>query len=229
MECYDVLYKKVNENIVPVFDGDKLRKWLNSLFPSVNISKSDADKIMMFYYYSNRMIVLDNNRLYLSNVNDLSERLVEITLSDILEELKNNDDYRKVYDNVNESVEKRYKYHSGMKFTQELLEKKHDLAVSYLQTKLSKLLKSIRKVYGVSENKNDCYLYCGKNHYVLVVGYQDQTRKTFVINEKDEKLNDGSNDILIDIREKYWSDIKKQIFEEIEKNSSAYGFGKGSQ
>lgn len=209
MDVYNVFYKNEQGVMIPVFEGGKLRKALLKLFPLMNISEEEAKQIMKYYFNQGKLFCEDKNMLYLKDAASQNmQRLQRITLSDIIEQLGQNEETYLLSQSIMPDEKSKRSYTTGMKFTDELLNEKSGLVSFYLENRIHALSQTIRSMYGVSHDDNACCYVCEECGIRLHVSLKNNTNLHIFISSVIEKKQDV---IGVNIRNRFWSDVKRQI------------------
>lgn len=216
MEVYNVFYKNEQGMMIPIFEGGKLRKALLKLFPLINISEEEAKLIMKYYFNQGKLFCSDKNMLYLKDaVSQNMQRLQRISLSDIIEQLGQNEETYLLSQSIIPGEKSKRTYTNGMKFTDELLKERRGLVSYYLDNRIHALSQTISAMYGVSCDDNACYYVCEENDIRLQVALQNNINLHIYISPVIEKNQEV---IGVNIRNRFWSDVKRQIIRIIAEN-----------
>lgn len=216
MEVYNVFYKNEQGVMIPVFEGGKLRKALLKLFPLMNIGEEEVKQIMKYYFNQGMLFCSDKNMLYLKDAASQNlQRLQRISLSDIIEQLGQNEETYLLSQSIIPGEKSKRTYTNGMKFTDELLKEKRGLVSYYLDNRIHALSQTISAMYGVSCDDNACCYVCEECDIKLQVALQNNINLHIYISPVIEKNQEV---IVVNIRNRFWSDVKRQIIRIIAEN-----------
>lgn len=216
MQVYNVFYKNEQGVMIPVFEGSKLRKALLKLFPLMNFNEEEVKQIMKYYFNQGKLFCSDNNMLYLKDAASQNlQRVQRITLSEIIEQLEQNEETYLLSQSIIPGEKSKRSYATGMKFTDELLKEKRGLVSYYLDNRIHALSQSISAMYGVSCDNNACCYVCEECDIRMQVAFQNNIKLHIYISPVIEK----NQDVLgVNIRNRFWSDVKRQIIRIIAEN-----------
>lgn len=216
MEVYNVFYRNEQGVMIPVFEGGKLRKALLKLFPLMNISEEETKQIVKYYFNQGKLFCCDKNMLYLIDVvSQNMKRLQRITLFDIIEQLRQNEETYLLSQSIITDEKSKRSYATGMKFTDELLKEKRGLVSYYLDNRIHALSQTISAMYGVSYDDDACCYVCEECAIKLHVSLQNNINLHIFISPEIEKNQEV---IGVNIRNRFWSDVKRQIIRIIAEN-----------
>lgn len=216
MEVYNVFYRNEQGIMIPVFEGSKLRKTLQKLFPLMSISEEEAKQIMKNYFNHGKLFCSNKNMLYLKDAASQNmQRLEQITLSDIIEQLGQKEETYLLSQSIIPDEKSKRSYTTGMKFTDELLKEKRGLVSYYLDNRIHALSQTISSMYGVSYDDSACCYVCEECDIRLQISLQNNINLHIYISPETEKNQDV---IGVNIRNRFWSDVKRQIIKIIAEN-----------